>query len=410
MKTPVLAVFGNSIHYVSDSTERCRLLPDGADLIGSLMQLLAEAGERPKFIGLVYHPADLQVVAAECANVSRPKLKAYFAGEYRELANPATLWAATKPAPHLDGKYTTLLHYEQRPRLEHLLQTLEENGMRARVALPPAAALAARTKAERLELAVLTADDCYFFYHVNELGIPSARFGRGFDSLSEHIGVALASRKHPPAHALLVADAAPPVILDLLDTHALREKTHVETWPEFLRTLTFAPKDFANLAIRPFKWKAQHTLTAIAAVLALAGCALTYAYVSDRIRAHHIAIAVNQHRLELEHDIAKLEATEKRYHEAEALIAAVPTANPKPSGLLDAVTQALPPALQLLTYRYQSGQFTLEGIAYEGIGQDKGPYATFLDALGSGSRPWTLKTPKAALASSTWTLNGTVNP
>ena len=410
MKTPVLAVFGNSIYYISDTTERSRSLPDGVDLIGALMQLLTEAAERPKLIGLVYQPADLQVVAAECANVSRPKLKAYFTGEYRELANPATLWGATKPAPHLDGKYTTLLHYEQRPRLEHLLQTLEESGIRARVALPPAAALAARTKSERLELAILTADDCYFFYHVNELGIPTARFGRGFDSLSEHIGVALASRKNPPAHALLVADAAPAVIIDLLETHALREKTHTEKWPEFLRTLTFTPKDFANLAIRPFKWKAQHTLTAIAAVLALAGCALTYTYVSDRIQAHHIALAVNQHRLELERDIAKLEATEKRYHEAEALIAAVPIANPKPSGLLDAVTQALPPALQLLTYRYQSGQFTLEGVAFEGIGQEKGPYATFLDALGSGSRPWTLKTPKAALASSTWTLNGTVNP
>jgi hypothetical protein len=410
MKHPVLAVFGNSIHYVSATDERSRQLPDGADLTGALLQLVTEAAEQPKLLGLVYQPVDLQVVAAECANVTRAKLKAYFAGEHRELTNAATLWAATRPAPHLDGKYTTLLHYEQRPRLEHLLQMLEEQGMHVRVALPPAAALVSRTKAERLELAVLAADDCYFFYHVNELGIPMARFGRGFDSLNEHCGVALASRKNPPAHALLVADGTPQAVVDLLETHALRDKTQLQTWPDFLRNVSFPRNDPANLALRPFKWMPGHTLATLAAGLALGAAVLTYDYVASQLRVQKVALEIDRHRHELERDVARLEATEMRYREAEALIAAVPVANPRPSVLLDAVTQALPPALQLHGYRYQGGQFTLEGVAYEGIGQEKGPFPAFLDAIGGGSRPWTLKTPRAALASSAWSLNGTINP
>jgi Tfp pilus assembly protein PilN len=410
MKHPVLAVFGHTIHFVSATAERSRQLPEGADLPGALLQLVMEAPERPRVLGLVYQPVDLQVVAAECANVSRPKLQAYFAGEHRELTNPATFWAATKPAPHLDGKYTTLLHYEQRPRLEHLLQLLEEQGIRVRVALPPAAALASRTRADRLELAILAAHDCHFFYHVNELGIPIARFGRNLESLQEHCGVALASRKHPPAHALVVADQPPATLIDLLETHGLRDQTRFEKWPEFLRGIPFLSGDPANFARRPFKWKSRHTLTAVAAVFALGAATLTYDYVSTWTRARHLALELERHRGELQQDVARLEATEKRYREAEALIASVPLANPKPSALLDAVTQALPPSLQLQAYRYQGGKFSLEGVAYEGIGQEKGPFATFAQALGNGSRPWVFRPPAGPLASSAWTLHGTINP
>jgi Tfp pilus assembly protein PilN len=410
MKPVVLAVFGHSIHYVSADTARSRQLPEGADLVGALLQLIAEAAEKPKSVGLVYHPADLQVVAAECANDSRSKLRAYFVGEHRELSNPATLWAATRPAPHRDGKFATLLHYEPRPRLEHLLHVLEENGIRVRIALPPAAALVHRTRTAQLDLAILAAEGGYFFYHVNELGIPTGRFGSDFGSLGEHCGVAVASRKELPAHVLVVADSPLQPVLDLLETHGLRDQTQMETWPEFLGSVAFAANDPANFALRPFAWQPRHTLHLIAAGLALAASGLTWDYVSIRIRAHHVALALDRQREELKRDIVRLEAVEKSYREAEALLAAVPMANPRPSVLLDTVTQALPPSLQLLACRYQAGQFSLEGLAFEGIGQEKGPYAAFLEALGHGSRPWALKPAKPAPAASNWTLHGTFNP
>lgn len=410
MKSAILAVFGQSVHYVSAHDTRSRQMPEGAELSGALLQLLAEAAEAPKSLGLVYHPTDLQVVAAECANDSRPKLRAYFAGEHRELTNPATLWGATRPSPHLEGKFATLLHYESRPRLEHILQVLEENGHRVSVAVPPAAALVSRTRTGQLDLAILAADDCYFFYHVNELGIPAGRFGRGFESLHEFCGVALASRKRPPARVLVVVDRPPQVLIDLLETHALQDQTQIETWPDFLRTVELSPNDPANLAQRPFKWQPHHTLTTLAAILALAAGGLIWDDVSTRLRAHRVALEIDRQRNELSRDIARLAEIEKRYREAEARLTAIPIANPRPSLLLDAITQALPPSLQLLACRYQAGKFSLEGLAYEGLGPGKGPYSGFLDALGNGSRPWTLQPAKPAPAASHWTLHGTFIP
>lgn len=414
MKNPVLAVFGNAL-FVETADNAIKVeLPDGADLTSAMLQLIARLETKPKQLDLVYHPNDLQVVAAECANVSRPKLKAFFAGEYRELTNPATLWGCTKPQPHLDGKYTTLLHYEQRPRLEHVLQLLDEAGVKARVVLPPAAALVNRTKKERLELAILVEGESFFFYHVNELGISSARFLRNVETLGEQISVALASRKNPPAHVLIVGDESAAAVVagihELLAPHELKEKTATETWAEYLRSVDFSAADFANLAQRPFKWRRQHSWLAAAALLTIASGFLAYDYVTKQMTAHRLALQVDRHRRELERDVATLERTEKRYHEAEALVAAIPLANPRPSALLDAVTQALPATLQLQSYRFQGGQFTIEGLAFEGIGQEKGPLAQFLDAVGGGSRPWTLKAPKAALASSNWNLNGTITP
>ncbi|NUQ66352.1 MAG: hypothetical protein HUU20_28145 [Pirellulales bacterium] len=410
MKPAILAIFGHSLHYVSAHSAHSRQAPEGAELSGAVRQLLAEAAEKPKCLGLVYQPTDLQVVAAECANDSRPKLRAYFAGEHRELTNPATLWGATRPSPHLDGKFATLLHYESRPRLEHLLQVLEENGLRVRVAVPPAAALISRTRNGQLDLAILAAGDCYLFYHVNELGIPAGRFGRGFDTLHEFCGVALASRKRPPTRVLVVADQPPQALIDLLETHALQDQAQVETWPDFLRSVEFVPHDPANLAQRPFKWQSCHTLNTLAATLALAAGGVIWDDVSTRIRMHRIALEIDRQRNELSRDIARLAVIEKRYRETEARLAAVPIANPRPSLLLDAITQTLPPSLQLLACRYQAGKFSLEGLAFDGLGREKGPYSGFVEALGNGSRPWTLQPTKPALAASHWTLHGSFLP
>lgn len=413
MKQPTLAVFGHAFFFVTENAVQSRELPDGADLTAALLQLVTEAGT-PRALNLLYHPTDLQVVAAECANVSRPKLKAFFEGEYRELNNPATLWGCTRPEPHLDGKFTTLLHYEARPRLEHILQLLESRGVAVRVALPPATALVARSKAQPLDLAVLATVDCYLYYYLNELGIPNVRFLRTADALAEHLGVALASRKNPPAHVLLVADVTPTrpwtEIFDLLETHALREATVTSNWADYLRSIEFQSGDWANLAARPFRWRTQHTWLTAAALFAMAGMTLNYDTTTKHLRARRRAEEVAQLKTSLERQIADLEQTERRYRDAELLSTTVPLANPKPSALLDAVTQALPPTLQLQAFRYQAGTFILEGIAFEGVGQEKGPFAGLIDSLSAGSRPWKLKPVKPALASASWNITGTTAP
>ncbi len=412
MTTPVLAVFGNTLIYSASGSATVRALPDGADMSAAIMQMLDEANPAPSIFDVVYQPHELHCVVAECANTTRAKLGKIFAGEYRELTNPAISWAVTKPQPHLDGKYTTVLHYEARPRLEHVFHLLAENhSARVRVAVPPAALLTVRTKSDGLDLALLVAGDDYLFYHVNELGKPAIRLLRSFDTLTEHLGAALASRKNPPAHVLVVCETEeiPPRVTDFLGSHALTPR--VETWPVFLATEAFSPSDCANLAQRPFKWRRAHTLLAIAAVATLAAGVLAYDYGVDSYRALQNEKNIEQRRRTLTAEVAKLTAAKDAYLGAKEVVDAVPLPNPRPSAFLDAVTQAMPPALQLQGFRYRDAQFTIDGIAYEGVGQEKGPFAQFIDSLAAGgARPWEFKAPKATLNSAAWTLTGTLKP
>jgi len=412
MKTPVLAVFGNSLITSADGQTTIRVLPEGADITAELVKTIGEAKPSPGSLDVVYHPHELVCVVAECANLTRAKSLKYFAGEHRELTNPATSWGVTKPQSHLDGKFTTVLHYEPRPRLENVFRLLEESfSTRVRVAVPPAALLSARTRSTRLELAILVSGEDHLFYHVNENGKPAVRLVRNLETVAEHLGAALAARKAPPSSALIVCagDTIPQPIADFLQTYGITGT--LEQWTTFLDTEAVKPTDPANLAQRPFKWQPKHTACAVAAALTIAAAALAYNYGVDSYQAYENAKHVAARRAALTVEVQRLGKAKDAFMAAKEVVDAAPVPNPRPSAFLEALTQAMPPALQLQSFRYRDGQFTIEGIAYEGVGQDKGPFAQFIDSLAAGgARPWEFKSPKATLNSANWSLTGTLKP
>lgn len=392
---PILGVFGHSLFLADGERFETTSVAEVADINDAALQL-AHGLRGP--VNVLYQPADLQVIAAECANAARAKLHAYFSGEYPELANPAILWACTRPIPHRDGKYATILHHEIKPRLEALIGLLAERGILVRTALPPAAALVEARRGPPLELAILQAGDCFLFFHLNELGIPAVRFVRSIATLGEHLAEALGSRQHPPATIRVVGDS--PSVGELLETHALRA-AHV-SWPDFLRGIDFDGAGPANFAQRPFRWGRQHTQQLAAALLALAAAGLAGDSAYRHLRARQLSHNVRAVREQLERDVARLETAERRYREGEAVLAAAPLGTPRPSLVLDAVTQTLPAPLQLQAFRYSNGAFTLDGVAYEpGL-------APWLENFGSGPRPWKLKPTKPSGAQ--WTVSGQFSP
>lgn len=400
MKAPTLAIFGHSLFLVEGERVETTTVAEVGDLAAAVLPLV-QGLHGP--VDVVYHPADLQVIAAECANTSRAKLHAYFAGEYREMANPALLWACTRPLPHRDGKYATILHHEARPRLEMLLARLAEQGVVVRVVLPPAAGLVVAGRGPPIDLAIVHADDCYLFYHLNELGIPIVRFVRSVETLGEHVAEALASRQRPPAGIRLVGQPKAR-LAELLETHALAGTW--ESWPDFLRDMRFDPRDPANFAQRPFRWQRRHTHHAVAATLALAALALAAEGGYRHFQARRMARDVRAVRQQLEREVARLEDAERKYRAAEAVLAAAPLGTPRPSLLLDAVTQTLPAALQLQAFRYSAGAFSLEGIAWEA--GEKSVVPPWVDTLGSGPRGWKLK--PARITGAQWTVSGQFSP
>jgi hypothetical protein len=238
------------------------------------------------------------------------------------------------------------------------------------------------------------------------LNILTARFTRSPETLYEDISNAIAARKDLPAKVLVVTNEPTAAVADSLSPHNLAERTVTVPWSEFVAPVLFTPKDPANLALRPFKWQLRHTLSVLTAVFALAAIALTINYTQRHLEAAHLARSMEDNKAELKSDVAGLQDAAARYRQAETIVQTVPLDNPRPSALLDAVTSALPTTLTLRSFIYQSGNFTLDGIAFEGIGQEKGPIQTFADALVQGERTWSLRSTKPQLNGVAWSLSG----
>lgn len=127
---------------------------------------LVEEGRRVA-VRLIYQPLSLASVPVTCPAGNRATLKAAFEFEYPAVDDPRHAWSYEPVLPLAEG-HSTILHFEQEPRLFELVSVLGQRGVDVVAAWPLATFLHGLPGdwSESGAVAVLAvANDCALAYH-----------------------------------------------------------------------------------------------------------------------------------------------------------------------------------------------------------------------------------------------------
>lgn len=394
---PALVVlwFGRELLLADATGVQSIELPDRGDDVGALVKVIEGLSPAPREVRLIYHPADLEQHAAECAQGRRSVVRETLGDSHPALRRPQTVWAVSRLQPTENG-HSTLLWIEARPRLRRLREALAARGVRLVGAWPLASLFEETPPTDQIgepALAVLLTDGGGVVYAVTPGGVRTMVWSLGPEHRTQVGGLLRNALSH------FAADSAPPVLV----VDGGSEPWNLGVGPlagltpstmgldQFLSAAhQLRPSSLADFIPQQTTLKLDAVLTAVAAAAALAAFLVGALYFAEYRRLQGDAKVRRGLAEQLHADLSRLQANARTAAELHDFEEESKVSAGGRVALLFAVIEHKPAELTVHSLSLNGRAFEIIGTAHEGGGPASGPYQRFVTALSADPQRWQL--------------------
>ena len=407
--TTVVALVGGESHTTS--------IPAGGDLLLAFCGFVEGLAPTPKSIRLIYHAPDLEHFSTPCPKGSRAVIRKALSPRYAALANPTTTWGAHKIRTN-DGGSSTLLYIEEQPRLAKLRAALDDRGIALEAVFPVLALVEANPPTDQLDkpkaaIALLHTDDAAAVFWTTPNGDRHAAFFHG-DSARDRVinelftGLSAFDAKVPPAFSVIQLGTKP---LSLAD-HVLPFKPTVTvTVEDFLSNADKLKRsDLANLLPPPSAFSTDTLAYAAALLFFCSALGIGGKYLAD-IRAIRADLELQRSQeQQLLSSVQHLTENRDRITTIQKVLDEAAPAKPVKARFLDTLGRTRPVPITVRSVSLAENYWTVTAVAHEGVGLEKGPYQSFVDAFAKSSGGWTInpESRSPVIRQTEFTLTGTI--
>ena len=409
MAGPLPILWWNNTVIAADSPEPARttLAQDG-DSVLAFCSFVEGLG--PKAIRLFYYSPDLEHLTTTCPKGNRQTIRKALSPRFSALTDPTTAWAAHKVRTNAAGT-TTLLYIEPAARIARVRAALDDRGIVLEAVFPLLSLLEEAPPANQLDkpvIAFLQADEAAAVYWRTPEGDRHALFFDGPTARERAIRelvTAFSIFRAAPIFAVVNAASTP------IDPETISQKpAKIFSAGEFLAHAgALQAGDVSNFLPPERLFTSDRICHAAALVLLVTGATMIGTYLTALHAAQANLTLQRSEAAALEGQNARLRANKARIDAIEAVLSETTVASPVKLRFLETLNRSRPAQISIRTVILNDSTWSVAATAHEGVGQEKGPYQSFLANFTKGDG-WTINPESriATLKDADFTLNGTI--
>jgi len=371
-------------------------VPLSGDPVALLSDYLANLEPRPKAVRFIYSSPDHEVTEVNCPKGGRNVVRRCLSQDHSSLSNTSVLFACTHFSRlESENTYTTILHVETKPRLRRLQLALGERGIRIEGAWPFACLVEAlpQCPAGSPAVAFLGAAQSGFFYCATPSGARKATLLNGDDITNTGLNAAqqtlsgFSGAASPPA--LVFSFAGLPI--DATDGRLAACKVSVLSLEDVVGAVaSLKPNDLGNLLPPRTELSINLFLGFFGAIFLIYAVFLTFGYWREVRKMEHDTDQQRRAVSSLEASVQEARNHKRVIENAGIFCAELASNAGARVRLLDCLVQNTQKSITLRSLSFTGDSFTIEGVAYEGIGAAASPVHSLLDALSANSSLWVI--------------------
>jgi hypothetical protein len=384
----------------------------GGDVVTAFRDYVEQIEPKPAAIRILYGSPTLNQKATSCTKGSREDVRLGLTETFAALSRPETKWATHKINLRAGGaEATTIVYTDESETLDILRSLLSEIGVKLEGAFPILTALEALPAIGNRSIPVVALLRSKFgalVYLSTDTGFRNVRvFQAEYTEaeLNAELEDGFATIENKGKLLFLVLNAS--IEAMTLESHGV-EPTDLKV-DELLQAVSnLELRGLTNLLPPSRKVRPEFIIYGVSLVLLLGGLLAWNSYEQQIRRSDRDIAARTAEVARIETDNGRLLANKQRIEKAEAVLNEASVAPAVKMRFLHALNAARPVAISIRSATLTDHTWSVSGFIHEGLGEEKGPYQTFLKNLGE-SKEWDLAPDSQVTVQKTqdFTINGT---